>query len=59
MVKPSSAIDPALGEAQSQLSRLPDVDTERIAEMKDAIKAGKLNIDLDELTSAIQQYYQR
>ncbi|KZR32294.1 MULTISPECIES: flagellar biosynthesis anti-sigma factor FlgM [Enterobacter] len=55
----SAAIDPVLGEAQTQLSALPEVDMARVAEMKDAISSGKISIDIDSLATAMQKYYQR
>lgn len=55
----SAAIDPVLGDAQSQLAALPDVDMARVAEMKDAISSGKITIHLDSLTDAMQKYFQR
>ena len=55
----SAAIDPVLGDAQSQLAALPDVDMARVAEMKDAISSGKIAINLDSLTDAMQKYFQR
>lgn len=58
-VERSHAIDPILGEAQTQMSFLPEVDMEKVAAMKEAIGAGKITVNLDELTSAMQKYYQR
>lgn len=53
------AIDPVLGDAQSQLKTLPEVDKVKVAEMKQALSEGKLTINLDELTVAIQQFFKR
>lgn len=55
----SAAVDPVLGDAQSQLAALPDVDMARVAEMKDAISSGKIAVNLDSLTDAMQKYFQR
>ncbi|MFU0965173.1 flagellar biosynthesis anti-sigma factor FlgM [Kluyvera ascorbata] len=55
----SAAIDPVLGDAQTQLSTLPEVDMARVAEMKDAISSGKISINIDSLTDAMQKYFQR
>ncbi|ELW1648215.1 MULTISPECIES: flagellar biosynthesis anti-sigma factor FlgM [Enterobacter] len=55
----AAAIDPVLGDAQSQLAALPEVDMARVASMKDAIANGKISVDIDSLTSAIEKYYQR
>ena len=55
----SAAIDPVLGDAQTQLSALPEVDMARVAEMKDAISSGKISIDIDSLANAMQKYFQR
>jgi negative regulator of flagellin synthesis FlgM len=55
----SAAIDPVLGDAQSQLAALPEVDMARVAEMKDAISSGKITINLDSLADAMQKYFQR
>lgn len=58
-IKRPPAIDPLLGEAQSNLGALPEVDLARVAEMREAIGSGKIAIDLDALTSAMQKYFQR
>lgn len=55
----AAAVDPVLGDAQSQLAALPEVDMARVAEMKDAIGSGKVAINLDSLTDAMQKYFQR
>lgn len=53
----AAPVDPVLGEAQSQLAAMPEVDMARVTAMKDAISAGKIDINLDELTLAIEKYY--
>lgn len=58
-IERSAAVDPVLGDAQSQLAALPDVDMARVAEMKDAISSGKIAINLDSLTESMQKYFQR
>ncbi|MEO3989851.1 flagellar biosynthesis anti-sigma factor FlgM [Pseudocitrobacter cyperus] len=58
-IERSAAIDPVLGDAQSQLAALPEVDMARVAEMKDAISSGKIAINLDSLTESMQKYFQR
>ena len=55
----SAAIDPVLGDAQTQLATLPEVDMDRVNSMKEAIASGKISIDVDSLASAIEKYYQR
>ncbi|MEL7696552.1 MULTISPECIES: flagellar biosynthesis anti-sigma factor FlgM [Pantoea] len=55
----AAAIDPVLGDAQTQLSTLPEVDMDRVNSMKEAIASGKISIDVDSLASAIEKYYQR
>lgn len=55
----TAAIDPVLGDAQTQLSALPEVDMARVAEMKEAISSGKISVNLDSLTDAMQKYFQR
>lgn len=55
----SRAIDPVLGEAQTQIAALPEVDMEKVAAVKEALSAGKISINLDELTSAMQKFHQR
>lgn len=55
----TAAIDPVLGDAQTQMAALPEVDMARVASMKEAIASGKISVDLDSLTSAIEKYYQR
>ncbi|QGG09967.1 flagellar biosynthesis anti-sigma factor FlgM [Enterobacter cancerogenus] len=55
----TAAIDPVLGDAQTQMAVLPEVDMARVASMKEAIASGKISVDLDSLTSAIEKYYQR
>lgn len=55
----TTAIDPVLGGAQTQLTALPEVDMARVAEIKDAISSGKIAVNLDSLTDAMQKYFQR
>ncbi|MBF4167782.1 flagellar biosynthesis anti-sigma factor FlgM [Enterobacter hormaechei] len=55
----TAAIDPVLGDAQTQLAALPEVDMARVASMKEAIAEGKISVDIDSLASAIEKYYQR
>ena len=55
----SPAIDPLPGEAQKNLNALPEVDMARVAEMRDAISSGKITLNLDALTAAMQDYFQR
>lgn len=54
-----AAIDPVLGDAQTQLKSLPDVDMAKVAEIKHALSEGKFAIDLDELTLSMQNFFQR
>ena len=58
-IERSAAVDPVLGDAQSQLAALPEVDMARVAEMKEAISSGKIAINLDSLSESIQKYFQR
>lgn len=58
-IERSQAIAPQLGEAQTQISALPEVDLVKVAEIKEAISSGKLSINQHELISAMQKYYQR
>lgn len=53
----TTPVDPVLGEAQGQLAAMPEIDMDRVNAMKDAISAGKIDINLDELTLAIEKYY--
>lgn len=53
-----AAIDPVLGDAQATLSSMPEVDMDRVAEMKNAISTGQLDINIDDLAVAMQKYYQ-
>ncbi|MCE9993040.1 flagellar biosynthesis anti-sigma factor FlgM [Enterobacter asburiae] len=55
----TAAIDPVLGDAQTQLAALPDVDMARVNSMKEAIANGKISVDIDSLAGAIEKYYQR
>ena len=55
----TAAIDPVLGDAQTQLAALPEVDMARVASMKEAIAKGEISVNIDSLTSAIEKYYQR
>ncbi|WP_368543893.1 flagellar biosynthesis anti-sigma factor FlgM [Enterobacter soli] len=55
----TAAIDPVLGDAQTQLAALPEVDMARVNSMKEAIAQGKISIDIDSLAGAIEKYYQR
>ena len=52
------AVDPVLGEAQSQLSAMPEIDMDRVAQMKEAISKGQISLNVAELTAAMQKYYQ-
>lgn len=52
-------VDPVLGEAQQNMAAMPEVDMARVEVMKEAISAGKISLNLDELTGAMQKYYQR
>lgn len=56
---PAAAIDPVLGDAQTQLQAMPEIDMDRVAEMKLAIGNGQVTVDLDELARSIQKYFQR
>lgn len=58
-IERSAAVDPMLGDAQSQLATLLEVDMARVAEMKEAISSGKIAINLDSLTESMQKYFQR
>lgn len=58
-IERSAAVDPVLGDAQSQLAALPEVDMARVTEIKDAISSGKIAINLDSLTESMQKYFQR
>ena len=53
----TTPVDPVLGEAHGQLAAMSEVDMDRVNAMKDAISAGKIDINLDELTLAIEKYY--
>ena len=58
-IERATAVDPVLGSAQSELSALPEVDQEHVAEVKAAIQRGEISVNLDQLTVAMQKYYQR
>lgn len=58
-VKRMRPIDPIIGEAQNKMMAMPDVEIDRVLEMKEAISNGKISIDLDALTLAMQKHYQR
>lgn len=53
----SAPIDPVLGDAQTNLDAMPEIDTARVEAMKQAIDAGKFSVNLDDLTQSIQDYY--
>ncbi|EMH4164229.1 flagellar biosynthesis anti-sigma factor FlgM [Pluralibacter gergoviae] len=55
----SAAVEPLPGEAQKNLNALPEVDMAKVAEMRDAISSGKITLNLDALTAAMQDYFQR
>lgn len=55
----SPAIDPVVGEAQMQLQDMEEIDMARVAEMKLAISKGEIAVDINELTLAVQHYFQR
>ncbi|MEW7311550.1 flagellar biosynthesis anti-sigma factor FlgM [Buttiauxella gaviniae] len=56
---PIAAVDPVLGDAQKALQNLPEIDMDRVAEMKQALSNGQLHVNLDDLTLSIQKYFQR
>lgn len=58
-VERSQAIDPVLGDAQTQMASLPEVDMEKVTAIKEAIAAGKITVNLDELTGAMQKHFKR
>lgn len=58
-IERSHAIDPVLGDAQTQIAAFAEVDMAKVAAMKEAISAGKIDINLEELTGAMQKFYQR
>lgn len=45
--------------AQQTLRDMPDVDSQRIAELKAAVSQGKLDLDADSLSRAMMDYYRR
>ncbi|GKX50184.1 flagellar biosynthesis anti-sigma factor FlgM [Budvicia aquatica] len=47
----------ALKSAQQQLAALPDVDMQKVAEIKAAIQNGQIEIDADQIAAAMQKYY--
>lgn len=58
-IERSRPVAPAVGEAQMQIAALEEVDMEKVAAMKEIISAGKIDINLDKLTRAMQKFYQR
>lgn len=44
---------------QQELAAMPEVDLEKVAQAKAAIRDGNLNVDPDSLARAMQQYYRK
>ncbi|AKJ41382.1 flagellar biosynthesis anti-sigma factor FlgM [Pragia fontium] len=53
----NEALSETVKVAQKELASMPEVDLQKVAEIKAAIQDGKINIDADELAAAIQKYY--
>lgn len=51
--------DLVLGEAQTKMATMPEVDMAHVEAMKEAISARKIDINVDDLADAMQNYYQR
>lgn len=48
----------ALRDAHAQLSTMPDVDMDKVAELKAAIQAGNITLDPNRLAQAMLKYHQ-
>lgn len=48
-----------LGDAQSKLNAMPEVDMARVDAVKTAISQGKIEVDLNALAEAMRRYHQR
>lgn len=48
----------ALRDAHTQLSTMPDVDMEKVAELKAAIQAGNITLEPKKLAQAMLKYHQ-
>lgn len=56
---PAEPLMTALRDAQTQLSTMPDVDMDKVAEIKSAIKEGRIELNANELAQAMLKYHQR
>ena len=48
-----------ISQAQQTLRDMPDVDIQRVAELKAALRDGKLDLDADSLSRSMMDYYRR
>lgn len=58
-VVPSSEPAGPISQAQQTLRDMPDVDNQRVAELKAAIRNGGLDLDPDSLSRSMMDYYRR
>jgi len=56
---PSSEPAGPISQAQQTLREMPDVDTQRVADLKAAIRNGELDLDADSLSRSMMDYYRR
>lgn len=56
---PASAPSAPISQAQQALRAMPDVDTQRVAELKTAIARGELAIDAESLARSMMDFYRR
>lgn len=48
-----------ISQAQQTLRDMPDVDTQRVTELKAAMRNGELDLDADSLSRSMMDYYRR
>lgn len=56
---PSAERAGPISQAQQTLRDIPDIDTQRVAELKAAILNGELDLDVDSLSRSMMDYHRR
>lgn len=57
MVRGDSESQSQMQAAQQQLREMPEVDATYVSAMKDALQAGRLEVDTDALAQALMDFY--
>ncbi len=48
----------ALEQAQAEMAQMPDVDMDKVDEIRNALKNGEISLDMDALAKAVQRFHQ-